>query len=967
VNRRAAALLTTAGVAAALIVLAAALPSLTAQSPSGRWEYAPEPLVYGVLTGLTYGVLSVGLVLVYRVNRVVNFAHGAFGALAGAVFLLLAGRYGIPYWPAFTAGVLAAAASGAVAETAVVRRLRSAPRLMSVVATLGVGQFLALVAASVAPRDVTVPPPPGMPAFSLGSIEITPSYSGMLIMAPLLTAGLAVFLRFSRTGIAIRCAAANPDAARLAGIFAGRMSSVAWALAAALSAVGVMIVSPTQVLLAGGQFGPSLLVRALAGAVIAGMTSMPLAFAAGIGVGVVEQLLLWNYPQSGLTEPVLLVVVLVALAVRRGRSAREEESASWTALQPRRPLPRAVLQLPAVRWTRRLLVVAAALAGLSPVVLLDSSETTALVGVAAYAVVALSVTVLSGLGGQLSLGQFAVAGVGAAVSALVTARTGAVPLGMVLAATACAALSLLLGLPALRWRGLLLTVTTLAFAVSAQVWLLPQGWLLGDGLDPGRPVVAGRALDTGNSYYLVAFGALVLAMALVTGVQRSRLGRSFVAVRDNEGAARAFGLSPVRVKVQALLLSGALAGLGGAVFGHSLSQLGASAFPSTASIDVVAVAVLGGATSVGGPVLGALYVVGLPTFVPLDEAGLAATALGWLLLVLYVPHGLAEVGRRLLDRLLLAVAGERAVAGVPQPPPLTPGEPRTSVPLEEVGVRAAVTQPAAATAGGRSRPAAGGHLLRATGLAKRYGGVVAVADVSLEVAPGEVLGLIGPNGAGKTTTFELLSGFSRPDGGRVEFGGTDVTRWSPQRRTGVGLVRSFQDAALFATLTVEQTVALAARPRGGGSVRSRRRREAGESTEEFLDLFGLDPYREARIAELSTGTRRLVEVACLVALRPRLLLLDEPSSGVAQRETEALGRLLRRIRAELDLTMVVIEHDIPLVMSLSDRIVAMADGRVLAEGSPQQVRDDPAVVAAYLGRDPVALQRSGTAAATPAP
>jgi ABC-type branched-subunit amino acid transport system ATPase component len=259
------------------------------------------------------------------------------------------------------------------------------------------------------------------------------------------------------------------------------------------------------------------------------------------------------------------------------------------------------------------------------------------------------------------------------------------------------------------------------------------------------------------------------------------------------------------------------------------------------------------------------------------------------------------------------------------------------------------------------------------GLAKRYGGVVAVADVSFSVAPGEVLGLIGPNGAGKTTTFELLSGFARPDAGRVEFDGVAVTAWSAQRRANAGMIRSFQDAALFPTLTVEETVSLAGRPPGGrgagGALRDSwtpaARRATRERTEEFLDLFGLAPYGEARIAELSTGTRRLVEIACLVALRPRLLLLDEPSSGVAQRETEALARLLTRIRTELGLSMVVIEHDIPLVMGLSDRVVAMADGRVLAQGSPDQVRHDPAVVAAYLGRDPVSLQRSGAVAPAP--
>ena len=269
------------------------------------------------------------------------------------------------------------------------------------------------------------------------------------------------------------------------------------------------------------------------------------------------------------------------------------------------------------------------------------------------------------------------------------------------------------------------------------------------------------------------------------------------------------------------------------------------------------------------------------------------------------------------------------------------------------------------TESSRHRPTVGSTLLEGRGLSKRFGGVTAVRDVSLRVRAGETVGLIGPNGAGKTTTFELLGGFTRPDSGRVFFDRRDVSALGPEGRAKLGLIRSFQDAALFPTMTVRETVMLAmerVQPTGfvssvAGITASERAK--GRRADELVGLMGLDAYRDKQIQELSTGTRRITEIACLVALAPECLLLDEPSSGIAQRETEALGQLLLDLKRELDLTLVIIEHDIPLVMGISDRIVAMADGVVIAEGTPDVVRRDPAVVDAYLGGSVEALSRSG--------
>jgi ABC-type branched-subunit amino acid transport system ATPase component len=246
-----------------------------------------------------------------------------------------------------------------------------------------------------------------------------------------------------------------------------------------------------------------------------------------------------------------------------------------------------------------------------------------------------------------------------------------------------------------------------------------------------------------------------------------------------------------------------------------------------------------------------------------------------------------------------------------------------------------------------------------------------VSDVSLQVMSGETLGLIGPNGAGKTTTFELLSGFVPADAGTVVFDGDDVTTYGPEARAQLGLVRSFQDSGLFPTLTVLESVAVAlervAPTRVLSSIAfpsaSERAKQAG--ARDIVSLMGLDGYRDLQIQELSTGTRRIAEMACLVATRPKLLLFDEPSTGIAQRETEALGDVIQEIKRALGVTLVVIEHDMPLITGIADRIVAMADGRVIASGSPRDVQRDPLVVEAYLGGSLEAIQRSGAATASP--
>jgi ABC-type branched-subunit amino acid transport system ATPase component len=271
---------------------------------------------------------------------------------------------------------------------------------------------------------------------------------------------------------------------------------------------------------------------------------------------------------------------------------------------------------------------------------------------------------------------------------------------------------------------------------------------------------------------------------------------------------------------------------------------------------------------------------------------------------------------------------------------------------------------------GDAPPAPVAPALEVVGLTRSFGGVRAVDDVTFAVSPGEILGVIGPNGAGKTTVFEVVSGFLPAESGRVLLGGRDVTGWSADARARRGLGRSFQDARLFPAMTVEQCIAVALDrwvevrdplqaalhlPAVFDAEAAVRRR-----VDELVELLGLGAFRSKFVHELSTGSRRIVDLACLVAHRPTVILLDEPSSGIAQRETEALAPVIDRIRTQVGASVIVIEHDMPLVMAVADRLLALDLGRVLAEGSAGDVLTHPEVVASYLGTSEAVINRSGT-------
>lgn len=951
---------TVAALALCLVVVTRVVKGFTLPAPI---------LLLGLSTGATYGLLAVGLVLVYRANRIINFAHGEIGAFAAALLGVAVVSWHLWYWLAFPFALMLGAGTGALTEVAVIRRLRHVPRLMSMVATLGAAAILLGlegVASAQARTGSLYPQPPGFPSFRVGLLQVTPAYTAMLILSPIAVAAIALFLKHSRYGLGIRAAAANPDAARLASVSVARMGTLTWGIAGALSALTAILIFPTQSFLSAEAFGPDLMLRALAAAVIARMNSLPLALVAGLGVGEVEAILYWNYPSGGQVEAILFVIIVGALLLQRGLGGRRGEQGSWAALQGWRPIPDAWRQVWSVRHLGALSATAALALGLLLPLVIGFGASFQMATIFAIATVGLSVFIVTGLAGQLSLGQFAVAGIGAWIAYVVAHATGNYLLAVFVGGGAAAGASVAVGIPALRIRGLMLAVTTLAFSLMTASWLLQQPWSLGAGVVPGRPAVAGIVLTNSKAYYFFALGFLVLATWIAANVRKGGLGRLFVAIRDNEDTARAFTINVWGRKLQAFALAGFLAGIGGAVYGFAVAGLSYNTFLPDLSISVVAMTVIGGIGIIGGPIIGAFYIFGLPAFVPLDAVTTAASSAGWLLLILYFPGGLAGLlapQRDRLVRLLVRVSGR-------DPDQLLQEH-------EAAGDAITALGPALSDSTAEVRRLRSSPLLEVRAVFKSYGGIRAVDGVSLQVTDGEILGLIGPNGAGKTTLFELIAGFVTPDSGRITFDGHDISRpvsWLGTRRQWSvpafmrarrGLVRSFQDPALFPTMTVLESVQLAQEGRMpttlfAATVGSQElERPKREQARELVVAMGLEAYMHKQIQELSTGTRRITELCCLLALQPRLLLLDEPSSGIAQRESEALAGLLRRIKDHLAATLVVIEHDIPLVMGISDRVAAMESGRIITVGSPAEVRADPRVIEAYLGADAAAIERSG--------
>jgi ABC-type branched-subunit amino acid transport system ATPase component/ABC-type branched-subunit amino acid transport system permease subunit len=936
-------------------------------------EVTNQLLFNGAVNGVAIGLLAIGVVIVYRSTRVISFAVANMGLVSSALFALLVVQYGTPFWLALLASLVVGTIFGAVIELTVVRRLFTAPRVILLIATIGVAQLSFAIALSF-PKldDITAPYP-----VALGSswqapfgIAVKGPQLAILVVVPIVVGCLSWFLNRTIVGQTVKASAENADLARLSGINPKTASTMVWAIAGFIASTCMILLgglAPTANTVTG--IGPPTMTRALAAAVIAGMVSLPRALVAGIAIGVGEAVLRYNFlTEPGLVDAVLFVVVVAAVWLL---SRRQEETATFSFTPKVRPIP------PEIRdrwWARRSGGIGLCLMGVCavalPFVITQPSRILLYGTVLAFALCAISVSVLTGWTGQLSLAQMAFAGLGALLAAtlqrglevdlgwgdtsLLSGKLPGVHFGVaiMISTLAIAVLASLLGLVSLRVRGLMLAISTFAFGLAAQQYLYTRPFFTGDrtGTVPlVREPVLGFSLSGQRPYFLfqlVVFGVVVF---VVCRLRRSGIGRSTIAVRDNENSASAYTVAPLGTKVRAFALAGGIAGLGGALLGGLVVNVPTMnrLFTVNDSLAVVSIAVIGGLGTVAGPILGSIWVIGLPAFFPDNEVvPLLSSSIGLLILLMYFPGGLVQVAYSARDALFTRLAARTA----------SPSSVASRATSAALPVRARQPDPP------RDVP-----WLTTRDLRVRYGGAVAVDNVSIDVGPHEIVGLIGTNGAGKSSVMNAIGGFV-PSRGAVQLLGRDVTGLPPHRRARAGLGRTFQSATLFPELSVRETVMVAMEARGHtglfrtalgtpAAVRAERRRRS--EANDLIDLLGLGRYADAFVADLSTGTRRIVELAGLLALDARVLCLDEPTAGVAQREAEAFGPLLTRLARELDAAVLIIEHDMPLIMSISDRVYCLELGAVISVGSPEEVRSDPKVVSSYLGLDERAIARSG--------
>ncbi|MDY7104259.1 MAG: ATP-binding cassette domain-containing protein [Actinomycetota bacterium] len=911
-------------------------------------------VVVGIAGGSTYALLALGLVLVHSVSRVLNFAQGAFGTLAAFVAASIAMGHGLPWPVAVAAGVVVGAAVGAA--TAVVLLGRDGGILPPLVGTVGLLSAITLVEARWLGGTREFPTPVSGDGVELAGVVITPTR--MLVVAVAAAAGLALWLGLERTriGLALRAGADNREGARIVGLDPRRLEVAAWSAAGALGALaGVLSGWTTQSITPG--FLTGVLPQAFAAAMLGGMVSLPGAILGGLVVGVAESLtrLYWGGTAGSPELVVFLVLGAVLLLRPQGLFTRArrglafEGSESLVRLLPmvRDPRPGSTL----ARWAGPAGPVVAVVAVVAIAGAVSGPDAFRLSALPVYALLALSVSFLASATGQLSLGHAGLFGLGAFGAAIATTSWELPPMlgflaGPALAGVAAAAL----GAASLRVRGLYLAVLTLAFGVVLQAFVFPtktfsQG---GAGLTLSRPELGPFDLGDDGTFLAASGLLLVVVWAVLRRLERVPLLRGMVAIRENQTAASARGIDATRLGVVGFAISGILAGLAGSTYAFRQGIVVASVFPVQLSLTLVIWVVLGGlgsrvgvAAVAAGFTLIDLYASGSNQIVTL----LAALAV--VLLIGRQPLGAGGTLRALLERRRLA-----APASGPQEPARSDAAGDGLAPGAVASPSLVVRMP--------DRELVRPVLLGARDVTVRFGGNVAIDSLSLDVHPGEIVGILGPNGAGKTTTFNVLSGFITPSRGEVWFRGRAISELTPAERTRRGLGRSFQQGGLWLSETAHANLLMAQYGRAAGASfgdavglapdQRRRDRRRAVVADEVLEVLGLGYASRRPVGTLPYGHRKVLEIGCAVATRPVALLLDEPAAGLHGAQREWVAQAIAALRRELRITVVVIEHDVALVRSVSDRIYVLDFGRLLTAGRPDEVLARPEVIEAYLGQ-----------------
>ncbi|HEY7873808.1 MAG TPA: branched-chain amino acid ABC transporter permease/ATP-binding protein [Actinomycetota bacterium] len=959
-----------------------------------------------------FSMFALGISVIYRASRVLNLSHGAMAMIPAYVFYSLM-TADVPMVAALPLAVLTGALLGVLVERIFVRRLRAQGPTAQTVGTVAVTGLLIAAAAKIWGTTPLLAPQ----VFPVGDVRIAGAavrYGdlGLFAVGLIVSGSLFAFFKYTEVGLAMRGAAQNRRAASLMGIDPDLAAGAAWALGGGLAALaGVLLAAVTNL----DPYNLSLQVLpAFVAALIGGLESLLGAVAgaaiAGLLFGLVPALAqlplvgeVLRY--SGATQLVLTVLALIVMATRGRKLSGTDEKGGGLSTSTSFAAPKTGRIRP-LAW------IAVALLVVWPFFAPFSMLGTSLLALE-LAIVAISLVVLIGWVGQISLAQASFVGIGAMITGLVARGWGlGFPANLVVAVVIAALAAAGLGMVALRVRGLYLAVATLIFAWMADQFLFPSPWL---GAGAGSSTMPDQRLGVPGGFpsfdftsrktlYFVMLAVVVVVLAAMANLRDTKTGRAFFAVRGSEMAAASLGIDVMRYKLAAFALSGALAGLGGSLLMLEQRTVVPAQFLFTVSLQYLAIAVVGGLGSLSGAIAAGLL------FAALNEVFFRVAALsGWLEIVsagllavvlIAQPGGLAAAAQSLRARS--GRAGEmlqRLGARVPAPITGALGKlrsPNTALwskpPAAEDWLANALhdasgenDEPAASN-GGADPPVVEDapkpalelgsftvveaslpeereertSFLEVDGITVRFGGLTAVANASLTVKEGEIVGLIGPNGAGKTTLFNAILGLNSPAEGKISIHGRDVSGLNPHLRARLGVARTFQVLQLFNELSVFDNLLVATHLHNSSGIfsnltASRRtllsEAEARDRVREILRLLDLEALADEGVRNLPFGILRMVELGRALVTGGRLLMLDEIASGLNEAETDRLSHIVSTVRS-LGVSILLIEHDIRMVTGISDHIFVLNQGTVIADGPPSVIQRDPQVIAAYLGETP---------------
>ncbi|MBO0727684.1 MAG: ATP-binding cassette domain-containing protein [Acidimicrobiaceae bacterium] len=879
-------------------------------------------VVAGLVTGSVYALAGLGLVLTYKTSGVFNFAHGALATIAAYAFYELHVQNGLA-WPVAAAIVVLVIGPvlGLVLEV-VARRLAARPLAHQVAATVG---LLLVVAGGVqlyyGTTEVrTVPPFLPADTFELAGTAVR--WSDLIIFAFTIAtaAGLAVYFKVARSGLQMRAVVDSPELLSLFGTGPATVRRQAWVLGSVLvSASGVLLspilpLDPIQLTL--------LVVAAFGAAALGAFSSLGGTVVGGFAIGVAASLCT-KWFTTGLLAglpvalPFLVLFVVLVVFPKRRLVTRPATAPLRSALP--------------VRVAGRVQVIAlvVVIAFLALVPSFAGVRLTSWTLMAAGTVVFLSLSLLARTSGQVSLAHMTFVAIGSTAFAHLSDGHGLPWLvALFLASLVAVPVGALLAIPAIRLGGLYLALATFGFGIMVQGMFYTEDYMFGGSGNPlpePRPGWLGTETDAG--FYRLVLVFVLVTVAVVVGLNRTRLGRLMRGIAQSPTAVATMGAQADVTRVLTFCISAYLASFGGALLAVAESSVTGTAYqPLTSLLWFAVMVVVGG--GVWGAALAAVALYVLPAYI-------SSPNVSPLQLLVFGALALAVATRPSLP----VSAGLRGL--------LTGGLSRLSRPPG--AARVAAVTPGRVEAGE----------LVVDRLEVRFGGVVAVDGVSFTAPTGHITGLIGPNGAGKSTTFNACSGLLRPTSGAVSLHGHDVTHRSPAYRARRGLGRTFQRMELMEEMSVLDNIAFGAEgPRAGYNVLAHvfsapaTRRNALGRAHHAAEVCGLGDLVSRPVGSLSTGQRRLVELARCLAGDFRILLLDEPSSGLDHRETKRFGQILRAIVAERGVGILLVEHDMPLVMEICDQIHVLDFGKPIFSGAPSEVMASPIVRRAYLGDEP---------------